>query len=129
MLEKLGHIRLLARRHPSRRGGVLFAGATTLARADRRQDVLTHVSQRTRDGLIDLLEDMEHAERVRHARPALRKDGRVPRRAIGGNALHTLATGAQLALNVRPKDPDIGVGRVVFEDTTGQAVVPAVVHN
>lgn len=128
MLEQIGHALLLSGSLP-RPALLLFAGPATRLLGEFRCHLLAEFRQRVQDRLGDLLQDVERAKLVRDVGPQLLEYLRVKPRTIGGDAAHLQPASLQLSLEPPQESADIVVSRVVVEDSEGQAVVPAVVHD
>ncbi len=93
-----------------------------------RRQLLAKVGDHVQHGPGDLLEDMELADLMRHAREDLGERLRVQRRGVRGDAAHRAAPGCKGLPELAEKAADVRVGGVVVEYLEQQPALPGTVH-
>src|SRR5438132_7930643 len=115
MLEQLRHA-LLQTLAPPRQRSLRFAGPAAPLLGDLGLHLLAEFGQRPQHRPDDLLEDVEAAALMRHARPQLLEHLGVKRRAVRGDAAYAHAAFVRLSLELTQERADVLARRLVIED-------------
>lgn len=77
-------------------------------------ELLAHLRHRSQDGLIQVFQDMECTDLMRHVAKDGLNRGRIQRRTIGGDAPQRQVPGLEHAAKAAEKGDHVGLGRVVL---------------